>query len=353
MLDGGMSTSPQPVPSDRPVRWAILATGGIAATMARSLAARPDIAELVAVGSRTQESADRFAEQFHVPRAHASYQALAEHTDADIVYIATPHSEHLANATMCLRAGRHVLVEKPMTTSHSDTATLVQLARSTGLFCMEAVWTRCNPLILEARDVIDSGTIGALRALRGSFAFRFDGPDEHRLLNPELAGGAILDLGVYPLHTMHFFAGAPDSMSADGSVTHTGVDGTSVAQLTWRARADRPAVFGSAFTSVEVDDRSPFSILGSNGRIDIQPPRWHAPSSLVVTTGHGQHSRSDTRSIDLPEGNFHYEIAEVTRCLRAGMTESELIPLQSSLDVAQCLDQWLAAVRQSHQDPVA
>ena len=180
------------------VRWGILATGGMAARFTADLVDLPD-AEVVAVASRTEASAKAFAERFGIPRAYGGWETLARDEDVDVVYVATPHSAHRTAAGLCLEAGRNVLCEKPFTLNAREAAELVALAREKNVFLMEAMWMFCNPLVRRLKTLVDDGAIGEVRSLQADFGLEGPFPPAHRLRDPAQGGGALLDLGVYPV----------------------------------------------------------------------------------------------------------------------------------------------------------
>jgi predicted dehydrogenase len=196
-------------------RWGIAATGGIAASFAQALH-ETEGAELVAVCSRTQDRADAFAREHGIPRAHGSYEALAEDPEVDVVYVATPHSRHCNDAIRYLEAGKHVLCEKPLAVDQREAARMVATARANDRFLMEAIWSRFLPAYRELGRILAEGRIGEVRLVEADFGFaaRFD--PEHRLFAPELAGGAMLDLGIYPVQLAHLVLGPPDVVRAVG-----------------------------------------------------------------------------------------------------------------------------------------
>lgn len=327
-------TTYSPLPTDRPVRWGILATGGIAATFTADLQLIPDDAQVVAVGSRRLDAAERFAVEHQIPRAHSSYEQLAADPDVDAVYVATPHSHHLDAAALCLEAGKHVLVEKPLTASLADTDRLLELARSKGLFLMEAMWTRCNPLIRRASELASSELLGPVRHLVSGFGFHFDGPTEHRLLNPELAGGAILDLGPYPAHMAHLFLGSPTRLDAVGVLADTGVDAQ--ASALWSVEdADRPAASASLMVSLLGGPAQYLSVICESGRIDF-PDGFIAPRRMTVTRAGGE----EEFTAHVPGRGYTFQTQEVARCLRAGLTETPLVHWGATREVAGILAEW-------------
>jgi predicted dehydrogenase len=207
---GGMRHDGAVTDADVPTTgWGILSTGHIASVLAKDLALLPEEASLVAVGSRSADKAAAFADEYGFRRSHGSYEELAADPDVDVVYVASPHNDHYPSAKLCLEGGKAVLVEKPLTVTPEQAEELLALAGERGLFVMEAMWTRTHPLIRHAAELVASGELGEVRHVDAQFGFAFDGPDSHRLLDPEQAGGAILDAGVYPVHAVNLFLGEP------------------------------------------------------------------------------------------------------------------------------------------------
>ena len=309
-------------------RWGILATGGIAATFTQDLKASAD-AEVIAVGSRSQEAADRFAERFDIPRAYGSWAALAADADVDVIYIATPHSAHHEAAKLCLEAGKAVLCEKAFTRNRSEAGELIDLARDKGVFLMEAMWMRTIPMIRRMTELIADGAIGDLRMVSASFGLPGPFPPDHRLRAPELAGGALLDLGVYPIALAQLLLGPPSTVDAVATLTPEGVDETTGILLGY----DGGAV---AHLSCSIAGASPTNatISGAHGWIDIPEP-FFRPDGITV------HRRDSVERFDIGyrgHGMIH-EAEEVMRCLRDGVTQSPLVPWQATLDVMTVLDE--------------
>lgn len=207
MSEGGAAMTEQRV------RWGVLATGGIAAAFTAALVDLPD-AEVVAVASRTESSAKAFAERFGIERAYGDWDALAQDADVDIVYVATPHSAHRTAAGLCLEAGRNVLVEKAFTLNSREATELVALAGERGGFLMEAMWMYCNPLVRRLKALVDDGAIGEVRTVQADFGLAGPFPPAHRLRDPAQGGGALLDLGVYPVSFAHLLLGEPADIKA-------------------------------------------------------------------------------------------------------------------------------------------
>lgn len=254
------------VGSGRKVRWGILATGGIAASFAEDLREMKDDAEIVAVGSRSLASACAFADRFGIPRAYGSWTELADDDGIDVVYVATPHSAHRVAAGLCLRAGRSVLCEKPFTVNAVEARELADLAKARGLFLMEAMWTYCNPVVRRLTQLVADGAVGEVRSVHADFGLA--GPFEpgHRLLDPALGGGALLDLGVYPVSFAHLLLGEPDEVQAWAHLTEHGVDDNTGMLLGYDNGA--MAVLSCSLTA---DTAQTAVVTGSAGRIEVPP----------------------------------------------------------------------------------
>ncbi|MFL6045077.1 MAG: Gfo/Idh/MocA family protein [Propionibacteriaceae bacterium] len=325
------------------VGWGILATGHIASVFARDLALLSNEARLVAVGSRSLEKAMAFAADHGIPRAYDSYAELAGDPDVDVVYVATPHHDHFASAKLCLEAGKSVLVEKPLTTSPEKTEQLINVAGDRGLFLMEALWTRTNPLLRKAAELVAAGDLGDIRHVSADFGFAFRGSATHRLLDPALAGGAILDAGVYPLHAVNLFLGEPTDLCGFGSHAATGVDSHAAAVLNYPATEDRPAATATVVCSLEADLRTALQVYGSSGRIMIND-FFIRPKEMLVYRGQRRDVQPEVMVTQWPGGGYTFQAQEVMRCLRAGELESPMVPWRDSLAVSRTLAVWQAAV---------
>jgi len=208
---------------DSPIRWGILGTGGIASTFVTDLRLT-DSGVAVAVGSRSQGSADRFADEFGIASRHASYESLVADADVDVIYVAVPHPMHHDNAILALRAGKHVLVEKPFTMNAAEAREIVRVARENGLFAMEAMWTRFLPHVAVIRDWLARGVLGDVVAVTADHGQWFAEDADFRLFAPELGGGALLDLGVYPVSFASMVLGTPSRIVSLSEPAFTGVD---------------------------------------------------------------------------------------------------------------------------------
>ncbi|MFC8448309.1 Gfo/Idh/MocA family protein [Kitasatospora sp. NPDC057223] len=317
-------------PTDHPpVRWGILATGAIAHSFADDLALLPD-ARLTAVASRTEESARRFADRHGIPRAYGGWEQLAQDPEVDVVYVATPHAQHHAAAALLLAAGKPVLCEKPLTLNLAEAQRLVGLARERGVFLMEAMWTYLDPAVRRLTGLIADGAIGDVRSVHAEFGFAAPPGPPGRLRDPAAGGGALLDVGVYPVAFAQLLLGTPDTVLALGRVAGDGVDDSTSILLGHPGGAQ--AVLSCSIVS---DMAQRAEISGTRGRIEI-PRDFYRPESFVLhRQGH------EPEEFRLPRGPGHgytHEAAEVMRCLRAGETESPLVPLDGTLAVMATLD---------------
>ncbi len=324
-------TTPTPPP---PIRWGILGTGGIAAHFATGLGSVPGAA-ITAVGSRTQEAADRFGERFGVPRRHGSYAALAADPEVDVVYVATPHTLHRANSLLCLGAGKAVLCEKPFALNAGEAAEVIAAARARGLFLMEAMWSRYYPAMVRARELLAAGAIGEPRLLHADLGFRATVNPVGRLFNPALGGGALLDVGVYPVSLASMIFGEPTAIASQAHLGETGVDEQAGMVLSYAG-----GQLAVLYTSIRTLTPHEALIMGTAGMLRLGLD-WHKPNRLTITKP-GQ----PEEVIPLPfEGNgYNYEAIEVGDCLRAGRRESAAMPLDETLAIMRTLDtiraQW-------------
>lgn len=311
------------------VRWGILATGGIAATFTEDLKLLPD-AEVAAVGSRTVESARAFADRHGIPRAHGSWAELAADPDVDIVYVANTQNAHYDAVLTCLNAGKAVLCEKAFTLNRAQAAKLVDLARERGLFLMEAMWTRCIPGVRKIMELVGGGAIGPVSSVHADFGIFAPVGPEHRLRDPAQGGGALLDLGVYPISFAHLLLGDPAEVRAWARLTPEGVDentgmilgydGGAVAVLSCGLTANTPVTA---------------TISGPLGRIEVPGP-FFRPATFVL---HRSEAEPETFHVPYEGSGMLHEAAEAMRCLREGLLESPLVPWQTTLDVMGVMDE--------------
>ncbi|HEX6872280.1 MAG TPA: Gfo/Idh/MocA family oxidoreductase [Micromonosporaceae bacterium] len=320
------------MPRSAPIRWGILATGTIAAAFVEDLRLLPD-AEVVAVASRSTEAAQVFARRHGIPRWYGSWSELADDSEVDVVYVATPHSAHHAAAALCLLAGKPVLCEKPLTLDLASAEDLVGIARDQGVFLMEAMWMRANPAVRRIAGMVAGGAIGTVTHVYGDFGIQGPFPPGHRMRAPELGGGALLDLGVYPVTFAHLFLGPPDSVQAWARLTDEGTDQNTGLLLGYASGA--VATLHCAFVG-ETGQRA--AITGTDGRIEVDRP-FYRPERFTVFHATGPNAGEVVEVGEPVRGNgLGYEAEEVMRCLREGLLESPLIPLSDTLEVMRTLD---------------
>jgi predicted dehydrogenase len=308
-------------------RWGILATGTIAGTFVNDLALLPD-AEVAAVGSRAPDAARRFAARHGIPRAHGSWAELAADPDVDVVYVATPHSAHHEAARLCLEAGKAVLCEKPFTLDLATSQDLITLAGERGLFLMEAMWMRTIPAIRRVAELVADGAIGEVTAVYADFGIGGEFDAAHRLRNPALGGGALLDLGVYPVTFAHLFLGPPQRTAALASLTPEGVDDNTGIIFGY----DGGAV-ATLHCGIVGDSPTAATIVGETGRIELPSP-FYRPDRFTLYRG----EQAELVHVPFRGNGMGYEAEEVMRCMAEGRLESPLVPWSATLDVMRSLD---------------
>ena len=310
------------------VRWGIMGTGWIADRFATDLLVLPE-ADLAAVGSRTAAAAERFGAKFGIPHRHASYEALVADSQVDVVYVATPNPMHRQNCLLCLEAGKHVLCEKPFAINAAEAEEMVTAAREKKLFLMEAMWSRFLPLMGRLRELLAREAIGELQLLSAELCIRFDFDPQDRRYSLDLGGGALLDLGIYPIALASMIMGPPSSITSAAHLGTTGVDEQTGVILGYDG-----GQISTLYCSIRGDSAVEASLIGNMGRIHIHP-WWIRPDALTLSRdGH-----EDT-IIKMPydgEG-YRFEASEVMACLRAGRLESALMSLDETLSIAQTLD---------------
>lgn len=316
------------------IRWGILGTGTIARKFAEGLAELPD-ALLTAVGSREEHTANTFATQYDVPHAHASYEALAQDPEVDVVYVATPHVFHLENSLLCLEQGKAVLCEKPFTMNRGQAEMIFSLAAQKGLFVMEAMWTYFFPAMTMLRQLLQEGVIGEVRMLTADFGYRTAMNPHGRHLSPALGGGALLDVGIYPLALAQMVFGTPTQMTSLAHIGETNVDEQAAIILGYES-----GELALLHTAVRTETPQDAVIMGTNGRILIHAPWWHPQRLTLIQSGQA------SEEIEAPySGNgYNYEAAAVMDCLRQGKTEHPLMPWSTTLALQETMDavraQW-------------
>jgi len=364
----------------RSVRWGILGTGAVAEYFAQGLRVVADT-EVLAVASRTLAGAQSFSQRLSVPRAYGSYEDLVEDRDVDVVYVATPPHVHRDHCVLCLEAGKPVLCEKPFTINADEAREVIALARKKQLFCMEAMWMRFIPLIQKTQEIIQAGDIGEVRMFTADFGFLNDFGEGHRFFDPDLGGGALLDLGVYPLSLAYMLLGEPSNIVSQASLTESGVDEQSTIVLKYSDKC-----LATIHATVGCNTPTEALIVGTKGQVRIHTPMYRphrlsvqmfseagtasssereAASGLrsgvisyakrsrllrklfFAVDGYLAPLRHGYPSTVIPfEGNgYGYEAEEVVRCLKLGRCESDIMPLDETLRIVEAMDtvrrQWV------------
>lgn len=315
------------------IRWGILGTGNIANNMARALHDAPD-AGIVAVASRTQERAETFGKKWDIPNCYDSYAALIERSAVDIVYIATPHSEHYANMLLCLDAAKHVLCEKAFTLNAAQARECIARARQQNVFLMEAMWMRFFPAVAQLRTWLQQGIIGDVRLVQADFCINIPFTPEHRLYRPELGGGALLDLGIYPLSFTAMVLGMPQHTQSHAHIGQTGVDELDAMLLTYQNGAT-----ASLTCSLRIYKPREAFIIGTHGYIKVHNIFFRPDRLTLHLTGQD----AQTQDYSFGGNGYIHEIEEVHACLRAGRTESDIMPLDETAQLMTVMDELRAA----------
>ncbi|WP_299091264.1 Gfo/Idh/MocA family protein [uncultured Microbacterium sp.] len=310
------------------LRWGILAPGGIAHAFAKDL--RTADLDLVAVGSRRPDAAAAFAAEFQIPRAHGSYEDLVADPEIDIIYVASPHSHHREHALLALSAGKHVLIEKAVTLDAGEAAAIHDLARSKGLLAMEAMWTRYLPHMIRIRELVADGTLGDVRAVIADHTQSLPTDPTHRLNALELGGGALLDLGVYPVSIAWDILGPMDEIRAVGRLAETGADTEAVISSTHTAGG-----VSSLITSSRAAGPNIAHIVGTRARIDIDTV-WYTPTSFRVTATDG--TVLEEYVSEVPGRGMQFQALAAEEIIAAGRTDSDLLPFGESVAIMRALD---------------
>ncbi len=314
------------------MNWAILGTGKIAKRFASSLNNIPEEANLLAVGSRSQETADLFGDDYGIERRYAGYENVVADPDVDIVYVGTPGVFHHHDVTMCLEAGKHVLCEKAMTTNAREAQELIDLARQKNLFLMEAMWTRFVPTHIHIRNLLAEGAIGqSLGMLVHSLAAPPFDP-ENRFFDLNLGGGILLDMNSYGISWAYSLWGAPEQVTGLPSIGETGTDDTSAVIL--KFPTGQLATIVASQVSYDVKDAV---VYGTEGRIDVHEP-WYKGSGITL---HRAGLEPEIIIMPFEEGfvGYEYEAREVMACIGDGKIESAVMPLDETLSIMKTMDE--------------
>ena len=327
-----LPTSRTPDPLDAPaLRWGILAPGLIAGLFAQGLR-RHTRQQITAVGSRSLGRAERFAAEFGVAKAYGSYSELVADPEIDVVYVASPHSEHREHALMAISAGKHVLVEKAFTRNAAEAREVIAAATSAGVLVLEAMWTRFLPHIDVVRQLLDDGALGEVTTVFADHGQWFANDAASRLFDPALAGGALLDLGIYPVSFASFVLGTPASIVATGTLAFTGVDGQVSVILTTTKGAQ-------ALVNTTLFAKTPTTatIVGTEARIELMGD-FYAPTRVSLISRDGRRVDWDDNPIRGHDA-LCFQAAAVASLVSAGETESPLMPLPETVSIMETTDE--------------
>ncbi len=319
--------------ADRLVKWAVLGPGIIARKFSEALSGVQG-SVLHAVGSRDLARAKAFAELYGAPAAYGSYEELARDPEVDAVYVASPHTGHCEHALLCLEHGKAVLCEKPLAVNADQARRMADAARANQAFLMEAMWSRFLPASVHARKLAAEGAIGEVRMLSVDFSFTMPVNPDSRLFSPALAGGGLLDVGIYVMHlSASLFGASPEKAESFAHIGPTGVDENAALLLKY------PGGQIAAMTcGVHAHGHNTASIIGTDGRIEL-PTFWTADTVRLIKGGH-----TEELKFPMDVNGFEYEIREVADCVRKGLVESPNLPLEESIAILDTMDgfrrQW-------------
>lgn len=310
------------------LRWGILATGGIAHAFTNDL--KLNGLTVQAVGSRSQAAADAFAAEFDIPNAHGSYEALVADPEVDVVYVSTPHPLHAGGARLVLEAGKHVLVEKPFTVNAPEAQEIADLAAERGLLALEAMWTRYLPHMVRIREIITAGTLGDVRTLVADHTQKLSDDPLHRINALELGGGALLDLGVYPVSFSWDLFGAPLTIQSTATFKDTGAD----AQIANIFAYDGGRV-ASMVSASDTLGPNTAAVIGTDARIEIDRV-WYTPTSFRVVSVDGA-VLEEFRS-EVTGRGMHFQAEAVERLVAEGNLRGDLLTIEESVAIMGTLD---------------
>lgn len=319
---------------DKKIKWGILGAGSIAHKFATGFGGVDD-GELYAVGSRSLEKANEFADKYGIPQRYGSYEELVSDPKVDAIYVATPHPFHKPHTILCLNAGKAVLCEKPMAVNSGEVKEMVECARKNNVFLMEAMWTRFLPVYYKVEEWLNQGLIGDIRIVTADFGFRAGLDPKSRLFDLNLAGGALLDVGVYLVSFASLFLkGAPSNIVSMAHLGETGVDEQSSMILGYD-EGQMAILYTAVRTSTKHDAR----IIGTEGSIYL-PSFWNTTTAILEIPGR------DNEIVEIPHlaNGYCYEIQEVNRCIKEGKIQSERMPWDESISIMGTMDkiraQW-------------
>ena len=309
------------------IKWGIVGAGNIAHSFSKDLALVND-GKLVSVASRSLQKAQDFAHEYGAPNAYGSYEELFNSKTVDVIYLATPHTSHADLSIAAMKAGNAVLCEKPMGVNKSEVEQMVAVAKENNVFLMEALWTRFNPTIKKVKELVDNGTIGDIGYLHADFAFyALDRDENGRLLNPDLAGGSLLDIGIYPIFLAYLMLGMPKDIKASANFYKTGVE----MQCSMIFNYDNAQAI--LYSGLNSNSEKKAEIAGSEGSIFIHP-RWHETTGYTIE----KEGESTSNEVGKRGKGYVHEIEEVQECLASGKKQSDSWSHQNSLDLIEIMD---------------
>ena len=310
------------------IKWGILGAGWIASKFVKGLREIPD-AEIVAVGSRSLERAEAFGIEYNISKKYGKYKELVNDPEIDVIYVATHLPHHKNTAMLCLEAGKAVLLEKPFTTNAVEALELIEFSKKNKIFLMEAMWNRFLPIMIKVGEWLKDSLIGDLKMVDANFGMTVEWDPKHRLLDPFKGGGSIMDLGVYPVSFASLIFGeVPSNIVSKGFIGETGVDEQTAIILEYDG--GKLAVI---FCAVRTKSTHEAWIRGAKGSIKIHPPCWKATTATLYTK-----DKEETFEHPMVGNGYNYEAMEVMNCLRAGKTESDIMPLDETLSIMKTLD---------------
>jgi predicted dehydrogenase len=312
------------------LRWGILGTGWIASEFTQDLIANG--MTITAVGSRTQESADAYAAKYGIPTAHPSYEALVADPNVDAIYVSTPHPMHRENALLVLNAGKHALVEKVFTMNAAEAREVVELATSRNLVVLEAMWTRWLPHMVRVHEIIAAGTLGDVRTVIADHNQDLPDDPNHRILNPDLGGGALLDLGIYPVSFAWDIFGKPASVTAISSASPiTGVDRQTAILLGYEG--GQQAVLHTALDTLGPNTAV---VIGTKGRIEIESV-WYTPTPFTVY----DENNNVIERFDQPviSRGMQFEAIALEHIVASGTIAGAELPPSETIEIMETLDE--------------
>nr|WP_218868936.1 Gfo/Idh/MocA family oxidoreductase [Leifsonia psychrotolerans] len=323
------------------LRWGVLGPGGIATDFVSTLHAHTD-QRVTAVGSRSAARAEHFARTHGIPRSYGSAQGLVDDPEVDIVYVAAPNSQHRPLALQAIAAGKHVLVEKPIGVDHADALAIAQAARAAGVFAMEAMWSRFLPQTDVILQLLESGRLGTVTLVTADFGADFGTDQTVPVFRPETGGGAMRDIGIYPVWFGRFVLGHPQEIVARGQLTDSGVDGQ-VAMIFTAANSAQALLS----TTMLADTPTEATISGTLARIEVRSP-FLMPDGFDLVTADDRQSWTDESGLRLRDG-LCWQATAIAAHVADGLTESPLHTLDDSLAIMEIIDEVRRSVHEAGQ----